>query len=139
MAQLLFCVFTKAGSKYYLNPHGITNRSNVFSDCLPTICKANLFNENVSFLNLASEALKCILQSSQMVAFSLNLLNQLSALLPDCVIFSAVIVSAVPPVLSVSQQSFNATADYQESVTFTCITSGSPDPVVTWHRYLQLN
>ncbi|XP_068165452.1 neural cell adhesion molecule 2-like isoform X1 [Antennarius striatus] len=40
----------------------------------------------------------------------------------------------VPPVLSVFQQSFNATADYQESVTFTCITSGSPDPVVTWHR-----
>lgn len=45
-------------------------------------------------------------------------------------------VSAVPPVLSVFQQSFNATADYQESVTFTCITSGSPDPVVTWHRYV---
>lgn len=45
-------------------------------------------------------------------------------------------LSAVPPVLSVFQQSFNATADYQESVTFTCITSGSPDPVVTWHRYL---
>nr|AIZ50760.1 NCAM2 [Siniperca chuatsi] len=45
----------------------------------------------------------------------------------------AVVVN-VPPVLSVSQQSFNATADYQESVTFTCITSGSPDPVVTWHR-----
>ncbi|KAM9830890.1 neural cell adhesion molecule 2-like isoform 5-T7 [Syngnathus typhle] len=42
--------------------------------------------------------------------------------------------SQVPPVLSVTQQSFNATADYQESVTFTCITSGSPDPVVTWHR-----
>ncbi|XP_039649261.1 neural cell adhesion molecule 2-like isoform X3 [Perca fluviatilis] len=40
----------------------------------------------------------------------------------------------VPPVLSVFQQSFNATADYQESVTFTCMTSGSPDPVVTWHR-----
>ncbi|XP_034033022.1 neural cell adhesion molecule 2-like [Thalassophryne amazonica] len=45
----------------------------------------------------------------------------------------AVVVN-VPPELSVSQQSFNATADYQESVTFTCITSGSPDPVVTWHR-----
>nr|XP_020475293.1 neural cell adhesion molecule 2 isoform X1 [Monopterus albus] len=45
----------------------------------------------------------------------------------------AVLVN-VPPVLSVSQQSFNATADDQESVTFTCITSGSPDPVVTWHR-----
>ncbi|XP_061159928.1 neural cell adhesion molecule 2-like isoform X2 [Syngnathus typhle] len=45
----------------------------------------------------------------------------------------AVVVN-VPPVLSVTQQSFNATADYQESVTFTCITSGSPDPVVTWHR-----
>ncbi|XP_043966432.1 neural cell adhesion molecule 2-like [Gambusia affinis] len=41
---------------------------------------------------------------------------------------------AVPPSLSVFQQSFNATADYQESVTFTCITSGSPDPLVTWHR-----
>ncbi|KAI3366013.1 hypothetical protein L3Q82_009841 [Scortum barcoo] len=47
----------------------------------------------------------------------------------------AVVVN-VPPVLSVSQQSFNATADYQESVTFTCITSGSPDPVVTWHSLL---
>uniref|UniRef100_A0A3Q2QJJ3 Zgc:152904 n=1 Tax=Fundulus heteroclitus TaxID=8078 RepID=A0A3Q2QJJ3_FUNHE len=43
----------------------------------------------------------------------------------------AVVVN-VPPVLSVFQQSFNATADYQESVTFTCITSGSPDPLVTW-------
>ncbi|CAB1451446.1 unnamed protein product [Pleuronectes platessa] len=40
---------------------------------------------------------------------------------------------AFPPVLSVFQQTFNATADYQESVTLTCITSGSPDPVVTWH------
>ncbi|XP_051912878.1 neural cell adhesion molecule 2-like isoform X5 [Hippocampus zosterae] len=48
----------------------------------------------------------------------------------------AVVVN-VPPVLSVSQQSFNATADYQESVTFICITSGSPDPVVTWHRKAQ--
>ncbi|XP_068575582.1 neural cell adhesion molecule 2-like isoform X5 [Cebidichthys violaceus] len=45
----------------------------------------------------------------------------------------AVVVN-VPPVLSVFQQSFNATADYQESVTFNCMTSGSPDPVVTWHR-----
>uniref|UniRef100_A0A3Q0SQG9 Neural cell adhesion molecule 2 n=1 Tax=Amphilophus citrinellus TaxID=61819 RepID=A0A3Q0SQG9_AMPCI len=45
----------------------------------------------------------------------------------------AVVVN-VPPVLSVFQQSFNATADYQESVTFTCTTTGSPDPVVTWHR-----
>ncbi|XP_023828778.1 neural cell adhesion molecule 2-like isoform X3 [Salvelinus sp. IW2-2015] len=44
------------------------------------------------------------------------------------------LVVNVPPVLSVLQQSFNATADYQESVTFTCITSGSPDPEVTWHR-----
>ncbi|KAJ4923168.1 hypothetical protein JOQ06_022146, partial [Pogonophryne albipinna] len=39
----------------------------------------------------------------------------------------------VPPVLSVFQPAFNATADYQESVTFTCMTSGSPDPLVTWH------
>ncbi|XP_060888504.1 neural cell adhesion molecule 2-like isoform X2 [Labrus mixtus] len=45
----------------------------------------------------------------------------------------AVVVN-VPPVLSVFQPSFNATADYQESVTFTCITSGFPDPLVTWHR-----
>ncbi|XP_040030781.2 neural cell adhesion molecule 2 isoform X6 [Gasterosteus aculeatus] len=45
----------------------------------------------------------------------------------------AVVVN-VPPVLSVFQQSFNATADYQESVTFTCMTSGSPDPQVSWHR-----
>uniref|UniRef100_A0A4W5MIB4 Neural cell adhesion molecule 2 n=1 Tax=Hucho hucho TaxID=62062 RepID=A0A4W5MIB4_9TELE len=44
------------------------------------------------------------------------------------------VVVNVPPVLSVLQQSFNATADYQESVTFTCVTSGSPDPEVTWHR-----
>lgn len=49
-----------------------------------------------------------------------------------------VLVSTVPPVLSVFQQSFNATADYQESVTFTCMTSGSPDPQVSWHRYLLL-
>uniref|UniRef100_A0A8C2DXI0 Neural cell adhesion molecule 2 n=1 Tax=Cyprinus carpio TaxID=7962 RepID=A0A8C2DXI0_CYPCA len=42
-------------------------------------------------------------------------------------------LSVLPPVLSVPQQSFNATADYQESVTFTCITSGSPDPQVTWY------
>ncbi|KAI1885178.1 hypothetical protein AGOR_G00217510 [Albula goreensis] len=45
----------------------------------------------------------------------------------------AVIVN-VPPVLSVPQQSFNATADYQESVTFTCRAYGSPEPEVTWHR-----
>ncbi|KAM6893171.1 neural cell adhesion molecule 2 [Lycodopsis pacificus] len=45
----------------------------------------------------------------------------------------AVVVN-VPPVLSVFQQSFNATADYQESVTFNCMATGSPDPVVTWHR-----
>ncbi|XP_022530694.2 neural cell adhesion molecule 2 isoform X1 [Astyanax mexicanus] len=45
----------------------------------------------------------------------------------------AVVVN-VPPVLSVPQEAFNATADYQESVTFTCITSGSPDPEVTWLR-----
>ncbi|XP_072304806.1 neural cell adhesion molecule 2-like isoform X1 [Eucyclogobius newberryi] len=48
----------------------------------------------------------------------------------------AVVVN-VPPELSVFQQSFNATADYQESITFTCITSGSPDPLVTWHRKAQ--
>uniref|UniRef100_W5LCE7 Neural cell adhesion molecule 2 n=1 Tax=Astyanax mexicanus TaxID=7994 RepID=W5LCE7_ASTMX len=45
-----------------------------------------------------------------------------------------VVVVNVPPVLSVPQEAFNATADYQESVTFTCITSGSPDPEVTWLR-----
>ncbi|KAG5267713.1 hypothetical protein AALO_G00224800 [Alosa alosa] len=49
----------------------------------------------------------------------------------------AVVVN-VPPVLSVPQQSFNATADADESVTFTCISSGSPDPQVTWHRKGQL-
>ncbi|KAM8872239.1 neural cell adhesion molecule 2 isoform 2-T2 [Synchiropus picturatus] len=49
----------------------------------------------------------------------------------------AVVVN-VPPVLSVSQPSFNATADYQESVTLTCITSGSPEPLVTWHRKGQM-
>lgn len=45
----------------------------------------------------------------------------------------AVVVN-VPPVLSVPQKSFNATADAGESVTFSCVTSGSPDPDVTWHR-----
>ncbi|XP_036413508.1 neural cell adhesion molecule 2 [Colossoma macropomum] len=45
-----------------------------------------------------------------------------------------VVVVNVPPVLLVPKESFNATADYQESVTFTCITSGSPDPEVTWLR-----
>ncbi|KAM6892827.1 neural cell adhesion molecule 2-like [Lycodopsis pacificus] len=44
----------------------------------------------------------------------------------------AVVVN-VPPVLSVLQQYLNATAD-QESVTFNCMTTGSPEPVVTWHR-----
>ncbi|XP_056595024.1 neural cell adhesion molecule 2-like isoform X2 [Triplophysa dalaica] len=44
-----------------------------------------------------------------------------------------VVLVNVPPVLTVPQQAFNATADYQESVTFTCITSGSPDPQVTWY------
>ncbi|XP_051982317.1 neural cell adhesion molecule 2 [Xyrauchen texanus] len=44
-----------------------------------------------------------------------------------------VVLVNVPPVLSVPQQAFNATADYQETVTFTCITSGSPDPQVTWY------
>ncbi|KAJ3584528.1 hypothetical protein NHX12_015023 [Muraenolepis orangiensis] len=37
-------------------------------------------------------------------------------------------------VVNAPQQSFNATADYQESVTLTCITSGSPQPILTWHR-----
>ncbi|XP_018613158.1 neural cell adhesion molecule 2 isoform X2 [Scleropages formosus] len=40
----------------------------------------------------------------------------------------------VPPVLSVPQTAFNATADNQESVTFTCRAYGSPDPEITWHR-----
>ncbi|KAJ3584650.1 hypothetical protein NHX12_015145, partial [Muraenolepis orangiensis] len=40
----------------------------------------------------------------------------------------------VPPVLSAPLQSLNATTDYQESVTLTCITSGSPQPILTWHR-----
>ncbi|KAI7811436.1 neural cell adhesion molecule 2, partial [Triplophysa rosa] len=44
-----------------------------------------------------------------------------------------VVLVNVPPALTVPQQAFNATADYQESVTFTCITSGSPDPQVTWY------
>ncbi|KAK0142440.1 Neural cell adhesion molecule 2 [Merluccius polli] len=44
------------------------------------------------------------------------------------------IITRMPPVLSVLQQSFNATADYQESITLTCITSGSPQPILTWHR-----
>ncbi|KAF4086885.1 hypothetical protein AMELA_G00089470 [Ameiurus melas] len=45
-----------------------------------------------------------------------------------------ILVVNVPPVLSVPQQSFNATADYGESVTFTCRAYGSPEPNVTWHR-----
>ncbi|XP_030643425.1 neural cell adhesion molecule 2 [Chanos chanos] len=45
-----------------------------------------------------------------------------------------IMVVNVPPVLSVPQQSFNATADYQESVTFTCRAYGSPEPEVTWYR-----
>uniref|UniRef100_A0A8B9LMW0 Neural cell adhesion molecule 2 n=1 Tax=Astyanax mexicanus TaxID=7994 RepID=A0A8B9LMW0_ASTMX len=45
-----------------------------------------------------------------------------------------ILVVNVPPVLSVPQQSFNATADYGESVTFTCRAYGSPEPDVTWHR-----
>ncbi|XP_035249911.1 neural cell adhesion molecule 2-like isoform X3 [Anguilla anguilla] len=45
-----------------------------------------------------------------------------------------VVIVNVPPVLSVPQQSFNATADNKESVTFTCRAYGSPDPEVTWHR-----
>ncbi|XP_015217328.2 neural cell adhesion molecule 2 isoform X2 [Lepisosteus oculatus] len=44
------------------------------------------------------------------------------------------VIVNVPPVLSVPQQSFNATADYQESVTLTCRAYGSPEPEVTWHR-----
>ncbi|KAM6892831.1 neural cell adhesion molecule 2-like [Lycodopsis pacificus] len=44
----------------------------------------------------------------------------------------AVVVN-VPPVVSVFQPSLNAIADH-ESVTFNCMTTGSPDPVVTWHR-----
>uniref|UniRef100_A0A8C1J418 Neural cell adhesion molecule 2 n=1 Tax=Cyprinus carpio TaxID=7962 RepID=A0A8C1J418_CYPCA len=45
-----------------------------------------------------------------------------------------ILVVNVPPVISVPQQSFNATADYGESVTFTCRAYGSPEPDVTWHR-----
>ncbi|KAJ3584740.1 hypothetical protein NHX12_015235 [Muraenolepis orangiensis] len=48
------------------------------------------------------------------------------------------ILEQVPPVLSAPQQSFNATADYQESVTLTSITSGSPQPILTWHSLLVL-
>ncbi|XP_061092048.1 neural cell adhesion molecule 2-like [Conger conger] len=44
------------------------------------------------------------------------------------------VIVNVPPVISVPQQSFNATADYQESVTFTCRAYGSPEPEVTWKR-----
>ncbi|XP_073677270.1 neural cell adhesion molecule 2-like [Garra rufa] len=49
-----------------------------------------------------------------------------------------ILVVNVPPVVSVPQQSFNATADYGESVTFTCRAYGSPEPDVTWHRYDKL-
>ncbi|XP_035390959.1 neural cell adhesion molecule 2 isoform X3 [Electrophorus electricus] len=45
-----------------------------------------------------------------------------------------VVVVNVPPLLFIPQETFNATADYQESVMFTCIASGSPDPELTWHR-----
>ncbi|XP_062389915.1 neural cell adhesion molecule 2 isoform X1 [Sardina pilchardus] len=45
-----------------------------------------------------------------------------------------IVVVNVPPVLSVPQQSFNATADYLESVTLTCRAYGSPEPDVTWYR-----
>ncbi|KAJ8405952.1 hypothetical protein AAFF_G00308400 [Aldrovandia affinis] len=44
------------------------------------------------------------------------------------------VIINVPPVISVPQQFFNATADYQESVTLTCRAYGSPDPNITWHR-----
>ncbi|KAJ8334092.1 hypothetical protein SKAU_G00397310 [Synaphobranchus kaupii] len=44
------------------------------------------------------------------------------------------VIVNVPPVISVPQQAFNATADYQESVTFTCRAYGSPEPEVTWQR-----
>uniref|UniRef100_A0A672LDM9 Neural cell adhesion molecule 2 n=1 Tax=Sinocyclocheilus grahami TaxID=75366 RepID=A0A672LDM9_SINGR len=49
-----------------------------------------------------------------------------------------ILVVNVPPVVSVPQQSFNATADYGESVTFTCRAYGSPEPDITWHRYDKL-
>ncbi|KAK1170105.1 neural cell adhesion molecule 2 [Acipenser oxyrinchus oxyrinchus] len=45
----------------------------------------------------------------------------------------AVIVN-VPPVLTVPQKSFNATADRQELVSFICTASGSPEPAITWYR-----
>ncbi|MGH0147805.1 UNVERIFIED_CONTAM: hypothetical protein FKN15_043319 [Acipenser sinensis] len=45
----------------------------------------------------------------------------------------AVIIN-VPPVLTVPQKSFNATADRQESVSFICTASGSPEPAITWYR-----
>ncbi|MGH0146218.1 UNVERIFIED_CONTAM: hypothetical protein FKN15_011380, partial [Acipenser sinensis] len=41
---------------------------------------------------------------------------------------------SVPPVLTVPQKSFNATADRQESVSFICTASGSPEPAITWYR-----
>ncbi|XP_064185783.1 neural cell adhesion molecule 2-like isoform X2 [Anguilla rostrata] len=44
------------------------------------------------------------------------------------------VIVNVPPVISVPQESFNATADYQESVTFTCRAHGSPEPEVSWQR-----
>ncbi|KAA0715592.1 Neural cell adhesion molecule 2 [Triplophysa tibetana] len=45
-----------------------------------------------------------------------------------------ILVVNVSPVVTVPQQSFNATADYGESVTFTCRAYGSPEPDVTWYR-----
>ncbi|XP_043927956.1 neural cell adhesion molecule 2 [Protopterus annectens] len=49
--------------------------------------------------------------------------------------FRDIIVAVnVPPVISVTQKSLNATADHQESISFACQATGSPNPVINWYR-----
>uniref|UniRef100_H2ZY75 Neural cell adhesion molecule 2 n=1 Tax=Latimeria chalumnae TaxID=7897 RepID=H2ZY75_LATCH len=52
----------------------------------------------------------------------------------DLFFFLSSVILTVPPVISVPQKSFNATADRQELVSLICRATGSPDPVISWYR-----
>uniref|UniRef100_A0A8C4LUZ5 Neural cell adhesion molecule 2 n=1 Tax=Equus asinus asinus TaxID=83772 RepID=A0A8C4LUZ5_EQUAS len=41
---------------------------------------------------------------------------------------------SVPPAITMSQKSFNATAERGEEMTLSCRASGSPEPTISWYR-----
>ncbi|KAI4579312.1 hypothetical protein MJG53_001186 [Ovis ammon polii x Ovis aries] len=45
-----------------------------------------------------------------------------------------IVIVNVPPVITMPQKSFNATAERGEEMTFSCRASGSPEPTISWYR-----